>query len=78
LAGDAKQVVDDVNSVSQNLIVAGHFVDGIKEEILGLRHASVVHVGREANNVAHCLTKEASTHVIDTVWLVVLREISSP
>ncbi|XP_062147743.1 uncharacterized protein LOC133856702 [Alnus glutinosa] len=87
LKGDAKQVVEDVNSASLNLNAAGHFVDGIKKEILGLRHASVVHVGREANNVAHCLVKEASTHVIDNVWLeeipsfilhIVLREFSSP
>jgi hypothetical protein len=87
LEGYAKQVFDDVNSASLILNVAGHFVDGIKEEILGLRHASVVHVGREANNVAHCLANEASTHVIDNVLLeeipsfilhIVLRKFSSP
>jgi hypothetical protein len=43
-------------------------------------------VGREANNIAHQLAKEASTKEIDSVWLedfpnfiihAVLRELSS-
>jgi hypothetical protein len=43
--------------------------------------------GREANNVAHCLTKEASSKVVDLVWLediphcilhALLRNRSSP
>jgi ribonuclease HI len=51
LEGDANQVVEDVNSASLNLNAAGHFVDEIKEEILGLRHASVIHVGREAKPI---------------------------
>jgi hypothetical protein len=55
LEGDAKQVVDDVNYVTLNLNTAGHFVEGIKAELQGLRYASMVHVGREANNDAHCL-----------------------
>jgi len=87
LEEDAKQVIDDVNSVTPNLNAAGHFVEGIKAELQGLRYAFMVHVGREANNVTHCLTREASTNEIDFVWLeeipsfilhVVLRESSSP
>jgi hypothetical protein len=58
------------------------------------QHQLIIHVGtlsmwvrREANNVAHCLANEASTHVIDNVWLeeipsfilhIVFREFSSP
>jgi len=47
----------------------------------------VVQVGREVNNIAYCLAKEASTHVIDNVYLeeipsfilhIVLREFSFP
>jgi hypothetical protein len=30
----------------------------------GLKYATLVYVGRETNNVAHCLTKEASNKVI--------------
>jgi ribonuclease HI len=87
LEGDAKQVVDDVNSRTPNHDVAGHFVEGIIMEMQGLRQVSISHVGRYANNIAHLLVKEASTKEIDYVWLedcpnfilhVVLREISSP
>jgi len=30
---------------------------------------TMVHVLRAANNVAHCLANEASSKVIDSVWL---------
>jgi hypothetical protein len=36
LEGDAKQVVDDVNSRTPNQNVAGHFVEGIIMEMQGL------------------------------------------
>jgi hypothetical protein len=87
LEEDAKQVIDDVNSEIPNLNAACHFVERIKAELQGLRYAFMVHVDREANNVTHCLTKEASTNEIDSLWLeeipsfilhVVLRESSSP
>lgn len=74
LEEDAKQVIDDVNSVTLNLNVAGHFVEGIKAKLQGLRYASMVHVGREANNVTCCLTREASPNEI---YFVLLEEISS-
>jgi len=87
LEGDAKQVIHDVNSITPNLNAAGHFVEGIKVKLQGLRYASMAHVGRETNNATHCLAQEASTNEIDSVWLeeipsfilhVVLRESSSP
>jgi ribonuclease HI len=87
LEGDAQQVVNDVNSRTPNHDVAGHFVEGIIMEMQGLREVSISHVGRDANNVAHQLAKDASTKEIDYVWLedcpnfilhAVLREISSP
>jgi ribonuclease HI len=84
LEGDAKQVVDDVNSRSPKQDVSGLFVEGIKMEMQELRGVSIAHVNREANNVAHLLAKEASTLEMDGVWLeecpnfilnAVLREI---
>jgi ribonuclease HI len=74
LEGDAKQVIDEVNSATPNLNAAGHFVEGITAEIQGLRVASMVHVGREANSAAHCLANEVSSTSLDSVWL---EEISS-
>jgi len=69
LEEDAKQVIDEVISATPTLNAAGHFVEGITAEIQGLRNVSMVHVGREANNAAHCLAKEASYNFIDSVWL---------
>jgi ribonuclease HI len=86
LEGDAKQVVDDVNSRSPKHDVSGLFVEGIRTEMQGLRGVTIAHVNREANNVAHLLAKEASTLEMDGVWLeecptfilnAVLREILS-
>jgi ribonuclease HI len=86
LKGDARQVVDDVNSRTPKHDVSGRFVEGIIMEMQGLRGVSISHVSRDANNVANQLAKEASTKEMDCVWLeecpnfilnVVLRETSS-
>jgi hypothetical protein len=80
-------VIGEVNSATPNLNVAGHFVEGITVKTQGLRVASMVHVGREANSAAHCLANEASSTFLDSVWLeeipscilqVVLRESLLP
>jgi hypothetical protein len=55
LEGNAKQLIHDVNSITPNLNAAGHFVEGIKVKLQGLRYASMAHVGRDTNNAAHCL-----------------------
>lgn len=86
MEGDAKQVVDDVNSRIPKHDVSGHFVEGIIMKMQGLWGISISHVSRDANNVAHQLAKEASTKEVDCVWLkecpnfllnVVLRETLS-
>jgi ribonuclease HI len=46
LEGDAKQVVTKVNAASPNLSAAGQFLTGIQEELQGLKHATMVYVGR--------------------------------
>jgi hypothetical protein len=69
LEGDAKQIVDEVNVAGPNLSIVGQFVEGIQAEIHGLRQALMVHVGRDSNKVAHALSKEASSKVIDLAWL---------
>jgi hypothetical protein len=83
LEGDAKQVVDDVNSRTPKHDVSGRFLEGTIMEMPGLRGVSISHVSRDANNVTHQLAKEASTKEMDCVWLeecpnfllnVVLRE----
>lgn len=69
LEGDAKQIVDEVNAAGLHLSIAGQFVDGIQAEIQGLRQALMVHVGRDSNKIAHALSKEASSKVMDWAWL---------
>jgi len=65
LEGDAKQVVDDVNSRTPKHDVSGRFVEGIIMEMQGLRGVFISHVSRDANNVAHQLAKEASTKEVN-------------
>jgi hypothetical protein len=65
LEGDAKQVVDDVNSRTPKHDVSGRFVEGIIMEMQGLRGVFISHVSRDANNVAYQLAKEASTKKVN-------------
>jgi len=51
LEGDAKQVVTEVNVAGPNLSAVGQFVTGIQVELQGLRHTTMVYVGKESNNV---------------------------
>jgi hypothetical protein len=69
LERNAKQVVNDVNAGSTYLWEAGIFVEDIQSELKGLMYVKVVHVGIDSNNVAHVLTKEASTKILDIAWL---------
>ncbi len=69
LEGDAKQVVNDVNAGKTDLSAAGLFVDDILSELKGLRYVKVAHIGRNSNNVAHVLAKEASAKFLDMAWL---------
>jgi hypothetical protein len=69
LEGDAKHVVNDVNAEMTDLSTAGLFVDDILSEFKGLRYVKVDHVGRNSNNVAYVLAKEASPKFLDMAWL---------
>jgi ribonuclease HI len=69
LEGDAKQVVNDVNARKTDLSATGLFVDDILSELKGLRYVKVAHIGRNSNNVAHVLAKEASAKFLDMAWL---------
>jgi len=73
LEEDAKQVVNEVNHGSLKLSTSGHFIEGIISEMQGLRYATMVYVGREANKVAICLANEAFCMVVDLVWLEDIR-----
>lgn len=53
--GDAKQIVDAVNSVAEDLSSCGHIISDIKLLLLSFQSWSFTHVKRFANQVAHHL-----------------------
>jgi hypothetical protein len=59
----------EVNSATPFLSSFGHFVEDIKLGLGSLRTFSFVHVKREANLATHGLAWEATTHVVDFIWM---------
>jgi hypothetical protein len=47
----------------------GQFIECIQRELCGLENARLMHVMKDANNVAHMLAKLAITHVTMSTWL---------
>jgi len=66
---DALNVIREVNSSPPYLSRSGHFIKGIKQEVLHLRSHSFVHVSRALNEAAHTLAKSAAAYFCDDVWL---------
>jgi len=53
--GDAVQVVNEVNMQdSPNFTIAGHFIEGIQQELTYLRAAHFIHVPRVCNSAMMC------------------------
>lgn len=67
--GDALNVIREVNSSPPYLFRSGHFIEGIKQEVLHLRSRSFVHVPRALNEAAHTLAKSKASYFYDDVWL---------
>jgi ribonuclease HI len=67
--GDALNVIREVNSNPPYLSKSGHFIEGIKQEVLNLNSYSFVHVSRALNEAAHTLAKSAAINFCDDVWL---------
>jgi ribonuclease HI len=69
LEGDAKQVVEAINSKTSNGSRYGHFVNDtcriLQEKVSQWK---CVFVPREANQAAHRLAKAATTDIIDKIW----------
>jgi predicted nucleic acid-binding Zn ribbon protein len=63
--GDTLKVIKDVNSP---LSRSGHFMEGIKQEVLHFSSYSFVHVGRVSNEAAHVLAKTAAVSFCDDTW----------
>lgn len=69
LEGDAAQVVNDIISPLPHLAKSGHLTESIIQELQGFRSATIVHVKRECNNVAHTLARLVVDQNFSDVWL---------
>lgn len=58
--GDAKTVVDTMNSNEPNWSNKGHIIDAIQTNTRHFKHRQISHVTREANQIAHVLERTAS------------------
>ena len=66
--GDAMQIIKAIEVEDPCLRSYGHIIDCIRRELSCFENASVIHVRREANIVAHTLAKLATTHVTLSTW----------
>lgn len=67
--GDAKSVVDSVNSAHVDSSWMGHVVDDIRLEVQAFPQWQLFFVRREGNQVAHLLAKYAVRHFENNLWL---------
>lgn len=68
LEGDAKGVVDAVNSGNVDTSWLGHVIEDIKLELNSLAHWKFTFVRRKGNQIAHCLAKFAVLNCITDSW----------
>lgn len=68
LEGDAKIIVDAVNSREPDWSRSGHLVDDIRTELAAISCWSMVYVCREINQAAHTLARLASMQEETMTW----------
>jgi ribonuclease HI len=68
LEGDAKQVVEAVNSLTSSWSKYGHLIDDIRRMLQSFTRWKCNFVHREANEAAHRLAKAATMDVNDKIW----------
>jgi ribonuclease HI len=69
LEGDAKQVLQAINSNPHFLSKFGHFIESIHHEKRNFRSVDFSFIPREGNAVAHALAAEASKQKVNNAWL---------
>ena len=67
--GDAKLVVNSVNSSQVDNSWMGHVVEDIKVEVQAFHQWQISFVRREGNQVANLLAKYAVKHFENNLWL---------
>jgi ribonuclease HI len=68
MEGDAKLIVDAVNSNTTTWSRFGHIIDDTRRILDGFIRWKCNHVRREANEAAHRLAKAATMDVSDRIW----------
>ncbi|XP_059446805.1 uncharacterized protein LOC132178381 [Corylus avellana] len=66
--GDAKAVIDAVNSKEKDSCWMGHIIEDIKLELQVFQRWQLTFIRREGNNVAHLLAKYAMEHTHGFCW----------
>jgi ribonuclease HI len=66
--GDAKQVVDAINSTMSRWSRFGHLLEDTKHGLQRLSRWKCVYVKHEVNEAAHQLAKRAILNVSDRIW----------
>ena len=66
--GDAKQLIQAVNSLAPCNSNYGHLVEDIQCELMAFSNSSFNFIFRDGNFAADGLTKEAIRHVVDKTW----------
>jgi ribonuclease HI len=72
--GDAKNVVEAINSAGKNWSKIGHIVEDMQYLLRNFTQWKVDVVSRDANNAAHTLAKLAVSHGENRTWLGVIPE----
>ena len=67
MEGDALQIFNTVKVKHKNWSSFGHIIGGIQERMRLMRSCLIEHIKRNANSIAHDLTREAIKYVINNV-----------
>jgi hypothetical protein len=68
LEGDAKTVVNEVNSQESHTCRHGHLAEDIKILLRSFSNWEYCYVSRQSNGVAHGLAKLACRQIIEKTW----------
>jgi ribonuclease HI len=68
LEGDAKQIVDAINSNMSTWSQYGHLVEDTRRLVCSLSRWKCIFTHREANEAAHRLAKAAAMNISDMIW----------
>lgn len=69
IEGDAKVVVDAINSHHTYNTVFGDYVDASRNILVNCPNYSVQFVGRDANLVAHCYARASRLYESSSIWI---------